>query len=100
MTGDFTEFEELRSCPVCRSPGPFPAPFEKVARCPACRVYFGNPRPTQKEIAASYESGTTYDSWIPERMAREAHWKISHLAFQMLIDAPQHFEGFDLYHTL
>jgi 2-polyprenyl-3-methyl-5-hydroxy-6-metoxy-1,4-benzoquinol methylase len=86
MTGDFTEFEELRSCPVCRAPGPFSAVFERVARCPACRVYFANPRPTQAEIAASYESGATYDSWIPERAAREAHWKIR-LA---LIDGPAH----------
>jgi ubiquinone/menaquinone biosynthesis C-methylase UbiE len=76
MTGGFTEFEEVRSCPVCRSPGPFPSPFEKVSRCPACRVYFANPRPTQAEITASYESGATYDSWIPDRVAREAHWKI------------------------
>jgi 2-polyprenyl-3-methyl-5-hydroxy-6-metoxy-1,4-benzoquinol methylase len=75
VPGEFAEFEELRHCPVCDAPGPFPAVFERVARCPSCRVYFANPRPTQPEIALSYESGATYREWIPQKAEREVMWR-------------------------
>jgi ubiquinone/menaquinone biosynthesis C-methylase UbiE len=75
MSRGFGEYETLRSCPVCRAEGPFRDRYDSVQQCRACGVFFVNPRPTQREIAASYETGKSYDFWATEREAREAQWK-------------------------
>jgi 2-polyprenyl-3-methyl-5-hydroxy-6-metoxy-1,4-benzoquinol methylase len=74
MVNDFAEFEEPRNCPVCQAAGPFLPVSKAVERCPACRVYFANPRPTQQSIAASYESGATFDSWMEDEASRKVMW--------------------------
>ena len=75
MTNDFADYEVLKECPVCQSAGPFLSPFKSLQRCPRCKVYFANPRPTQAQIGASYESGATFDSWVKERVTRDAGWE-------------------------
>lgn len=63
MQQTFREYEHLNSCPVCRCSLFHLAYRPDVVRCRDCRVLFRNPRPTQKEIIASYDGDTTYADW-------------------------------------
>ena len=76
MPRPFSEFETLAACPVCGAPGPFDQFEEHVARCRQCRTLFDNPRPTQREIAASYNEGATYDGWDRESRDWKKMWEL------------------------
>jgi 2-polyprenyl-3-methyl-5-hydroxy-6-metoxy-1,4-benzoquinol methylase len=75
MPRQFSEFETLAACPVCGAPGPF-EPFEEhIARCRHCRTLFDNPRPTQREVAVSYNEGATYAGWNREGRDWQRMWE-------------------------
>ncbi len=71
----FHAFENVDSCPLCNSPS-FKFCLEPdIWRCKQCQVMFRTPRPTQKEIIRSYESGLTYARWQQEIEIREILWR-------------------------
>ena len=74
MTPDFQEFESLTECPGCKNPEIPVAAAPDIAKCSSCELYFRNPRPTQSEIARSYDTGGTFDAWQEEETARAVMW--------------------------
>ncbi len=71
----FLEFERLSKCPACDHADIPTAVEPDIARCSACHLYFRNPRPTQEEIARSYDTGGTFAAWQEEETARAAMWE-------------------------
>ncbi len=74
MTDQFGIFETLEHCPGCNSKaiGTYREP--DIAECSACHLLFRNPRPTQAEIARSYNTGGTFAAWQDEEAARALMW--------------------------
>lgn len=72
---EFLQFEQVDRCPACQSPRIRTAITPDIAQCPACHLYFRNPRPTQAEIARSYNTGGTFEAWQAEESARAAMWQ-------------------------
>ncbi|MEP6820931.1 MAG: class I SAM-dependent methyltransferase [Chthoniobacterales bacterium] len=71
----FQEFEKLDHCPGCGD-GMIPTRYPPdVCECAACSLLFRNPRPTQKEIARSYDTGDTFAAWQDEELARKEMWR-------------------------
>ena len=74
MTAQFAIFESLERCPGCHSQSI--ASFRKpdIAECQSCHLLFRNPRPTQAEIARSYDTGGTFAAWQDEDADRALMW--------------------------
>lgn len=70
----FEEFECLAHCPGCGENRLETAVEPDIARCAVCQLYFRNPRPTQAEIARSYDTGGTFEAWQEEEAARSEMW--------------------------
>jgi len=75
VTAQFLAFENITSCPGCGSASIKTAVQPDVAQCVACQLYFRNPRPTQAEIARSYNTGHTFEAWQEEEPARAKMWE-------------------------
>ena len=75
MSAQFLEFEKVERCPGCRSAGISPVADQDIAQCGTCQLYFRNPRPTQSEIARSYDTGGTFEAWQDEETARATMWQ-------------------------
>ncbi len=75
MTRKFQDFERLAQCPSCDSPQIVTTVEPDIGQCSACQLYFRNPRPTQAEIARSYDTGGTFAAWQEEESARAEMWK-------------------------
>jgi len=75
MTQQFTQFETLEACPVCMSREISRAYEPDISRCRECHVFFRTPRPTQDDIKKSYDSGSTFEDWIPQEKDRREGWK-------------------------
>lgn len=75
MDAQFLEFETVDRCPGCGDPEIAPAAAPEIAQCTACQLYFRNPRPTQAEIARSYNTGGTFEAWQEEEAARAKMWE-------------------------
>ncbi len=73
-TKAFLEFESVTCCPACGASEIRVVVESQIAQCFVCRVFFRNPRPTQAEIARSYETGATFAAWQEEEEARAAMW--------------------------
>ena len=74
MTAQFLEFERLERCPGCGSHDIRAQHAADVGQCAACHLLFRNPRPTQAEIARSYDTGGTFGAWQEQEMERAAMW--------------------------
>lgn len=74
MTSRFLDFENLAHCPGCSGAGIRMTNEPDIAQCAACQLYFRNPRPTQAEIARSYDTGGTFEAWQAEEAARARMW--------------------------
>ena len=58
--------ERLSACPICGQPD-FHIKYESdICKCQSCKTLFRNPRPTQVDIARSYNTGITYNAWHQE----------------------------------
>ncbi len=66
----FREFENIKTCPGCGSAQIQTAIEPDLGQCSACGLLFRNPRPTQAEIARSYDTGGTFSAWQDEEAAR------------------------------
>lgn len=75
MKKEFLRFERIAHCPGCGSGQIRPAIEPDIGQCSACHLYFRNPRPTQVEIARSYDTGGTFAAWQEEEPARAEMWK-------------------------
>jgi len=75
MNREFQEFESTGKCPTCGSETVETAFEPDIGRCANCRVYFRSPRPTQNEIARSYDTGETFTAWQREEPARAKMWE-------------------------
>ncbi len=75
MTSSFLEFERLEHCPGCGSSAIEVAIEPDIGQCSTCQLYFRNPRPTQAEIARSYDTGLTFEAWQAEEPARAGMWE-------------------------
>lgn len=75
MNAQFIEFEKVAGCPGCGSTAIRTAVEPDIGQCAICDLYFRNPRPTQAEIARSYDTGCTFDAWQDEEAARATMWK-------------------------
>ena len=75
MEKEFLHFERLDHCPACGNASIKTEVEPDVSQCSACQVYFRNPRPTQAEIARSYDTGGTFDAWQEEETSRAAMWE-------------------------
>lgn len=66
--------ETLSACPICRQKE-FTKVYEPdIVKCKGCLTLFRNPRPSQKDIADSYNAGTTYAHWQNEEKNFDALW--------------------------
>ncbi len=72
---EFLQFEQVDRCPACQSPLIRTAITPDIGQCTKCELYFRNPRPTQAEIARSYDTGGTFDAWQKEEPARATMWQ-------------------------
>ena len=75
MTNQFLQFEKLEACPGCGSNDGLTIVEREITQCDACQLYFRNPRPTQEEIARSYDTGGTFEAWQDEEPARARMWE-------------------------
>ena len=75
MTAEFQEFESLAHCPGCGSACVEKAIEPDIGQCCNCQLYFRNPRPTQAEIARSYNTGGTFAAWQEEEPVRAVMWQ-------------------------
>ena len=71
----FRAHERLEHCPGCGAGRIDTAVEPDIAQCVQCRLYFRNPRPSQAEIARSYDTGGTFDAWQTEESARASMWQ-------------------------
>lgn len=74
MTSRFAEFESIDSCPGCGSYALCTAHAPDISQCRTCSLLFRNPRPTQAEIARSYDTGDTFKTWQEEEPVRARMW--------------------------
>lgn len=75
MNREFREFEELAHCPGCGC-NSIRLVFEPdISQCASCGLLFRNPRPTQADIARSYDTGGTFSAWQDEEAARAPMWE-------------------------
>jgi 2-polyprenyl-3-methyl-5-hydroxy-6-metoxy-1,4-benzoquinol methylase len=74
-TDGFTECERLDACPVCGGRDFAPRFLPDVMRCNKCGVLFRSPRPTQGEIARSYNQAATFTEWQSNEEGRRAMWQ-------------------------
>lgn len=74
-TAQFLDFETVARCPACGAEEIWTAVQPDIGQCRRCRVYFRNPRPTQSEIARSYDTGGTFSAWQEQEAARAAMWE-------------------------
>lgn len=72
----FENFETLQKCPMCS--GTRFALFSEpdIQRCPDCGLFFNSPRPTQTDIAASYNSDAVYKEWDTTAEYHKRQFKI------------------------
>lgn len=75
MSTQFFEFEQLDRCPGCGDRDLSVANAPDIGQCNACQLLFRNPRPTQGEIARSYDTGGTFEAWQEQEAARTAMWE-------------------------
>lgn len=75
MQNQFLEFERLNHCPGCGADSIHTVKPPDIGQCQACGLFFRNPRPTQGEIARSYDTGGTYSAWQEEEVARATMWE-------------------------
>jgi len=75
MSECFLRFERVDQCPGCGSNEIRLAMDPDIGQCDACGLLFRNPRPTQAEIARSYNTGSTFAVWQEEEAARAQMWK-------------------------
>lgn len=59
----FVADETLATCPLCECMTMSRVYDPDVVRCKACHTLFRNPRPSQAQIASSYNNGATYEDW-------------------------------------
>ncbi|MGI8438573.1 MAG: methyltransferase domain-containing protein [Chthoniobacterales bacterium] len=71
----FLEFERADRCPGCDGADLQTAFPPDIAQCKCCDLLFRNPRPTQAEIARSYNTGGTFVAWQEEESDRAAMWE-------------------------
>src|SRR4051794_271352 len=71
----FREFERLDRCPACRFELTETIHEPDIGRCGRCGLLFRNPRPTQGEIARSYDTGGTFSAWQEEEAGRASMWE-------------------------
>ena len=71
----FLEFERIEHCPGCGNSFIETAIEPDIGQCSACQLHFRNPRPTQAEIARSYDTGGTFEAWQEEEAARATMWE-------------------------
>ncbi len=74
MKAQFLEFETIASCPGCGSARIQTVVEPDVGQCASCRLHFRNPRPTQSEIARSYDTGGTFEAWQDQEAVRATMW--------------------------
>jgi 2-polyprenyl-3-methyl-5-hydroxy-6-metoxy-1,4-benzoquinol methylase len=74
MSEPFLRFERVNQCPSCGSNEIRVAIDPDIGQCDACGLLFRNPRPTQAEIARSYDSGGTFAAWQEQEQARAEMW--------------------------
>jgi len=74
MRERFLQFERVDQCPGCGSNEIRAAMDPDIGQCDACGLLFRNPRPTQEEIARSYDKGGTFAAWQEQEDARAAMW--------------------------
>ncbi len=74
MAPDFQDFESVAHCPGCSGAGIRKEVQPDIGQCADCQLYFRNPRPTQAEIARSYNTGGTFDAWQEEEPVRAVMW--------------------------
>ncbi len=71
----FNVTETLEACPACGARS-IPVRYAPdVCRCDECHLLFRNPRPTQAEIAASYDQGDTYEEWHKQDAHYTSLWQ-------------------------
>ncbi|MDQ3116323.1 MAG: class I SAM-dependent methyltransferase [Verrucomicrobiota bacterium] len=75
MSAQFLEFEKVDRCPGCRGARIHSKAEREIGQCGECQLYFRNPRPTQAEIARSYDIGATFEAWQDEEPARAKMWQ-------------------------
>ncbi len=75
MDAQFLDLEQVAGCPGCGSNEIRTVVEPDIGRCASCDLYFRNPRPTQAEIARSYDTGGTFEAWQDEEAARATMWE-------------------------
>ncbi|MDQ3198593.1 MAG: class I SAM-dependent methyltransferase [Verrucomicrobiota bacterium] len=71
----FLEFETITNCPGCGSDRIRTVVEPDIGQCAGCALHFRNPRPTQAEIARSYDTGDTFEAWQEQEVSRAAMWQ-------------------------
>ncbi len=71
----FVAFERLEHCPGCGGATISKKIDPDIDQCSTCELYFRNPRPTQAEIARSYNTGGTFEAWQAEEPTRAEMWQ-------------------------
>ncbi len=74
MISPFAYFDRLYGCPACGEEAIGLAVEPDIGECSECGLLFRNPRPTQAEIARSYDTGGTFDAWQEQEPARAKMW--------------------------
>jgi 2-polyprenyl-3-methyl-5-hydroxy-6-metoxy-1,4-benzoquinol methylase len=74
MSERFLRLERVNECPGCGRTEIRLAMDPDIGKCNACDLLFRNPRPTQAEIARSYDRGGTFAAWQEQEQARAAMW--------------------------
>lgn len=75
MSTQFLDFERLEHCPGCGSRDLAVGNEPDIGHCATCQLLYRNPRPTQAEIARSYDTGGTFAVWQDEETVRAAMWQ-------------------------
>jgi hypothetical protein len=75
---EFLDSERIEECSGCGSPDILTFRKPDIGECRACDLLFRNPRPTQAEIARSYNTGATFETWQEQELARAAMWRPRH----------------------
>ena len=75
MNDKLTLEESLSECQLCGSKNIKRLYEPDIVLCEGCQAIFRSPRPTQEEIKKHYDSGVTFDEWIPQEESRTRGWK-------------------------
>lgn len=75
MSDQFLRFDRLDHCPACGAESIRTVTQPDIGQCDVCDLLFRNPRPTQAEIARSYNTGITFEAWQEQEPARAEMWE-------------------------